>query len=148
MKYCQIPPVSVLLLLLMHLAFGLRLQITGTALHNRFMASISRSIECSCGLTVKPIRWSTIGAAIDDRCDDEMQLQLLFNWISISIRLKIKRLRMEIGKLWGYFALLFRGLKKEKGGESVVRWEWWYHTQKGSLDGGWRIGGGTERLVV
>ena len=27
---------------------------------------------------------------------------------------------MEIGKLWGYFALLFRGLKKEKGGESVV----------------------------
>ena len=79
MKYCQIPPVSVLLLLLMHLAFGLRLQITGTALHNRFMASISRSIECSCELTVKPIRWSTIGAAIDDRCNDEMQLQLLFN---------------------------------------------------------------------
>ena len=65
--------------------------------------------------TVKPIRWSTIGAAIDDRCDDEMQLQLLFNWISISIRLKIKRLRMEIGKLWGYFALLFRGLKKKRG---------------------------------
>lgn len=77
MKYCQIPPVSVLLLL-MHLAQTPQHRCID-ALHNRFMASISRSIECSCELTVKPIRWSTIGAAIDDRCDDEMQLQLLFN---------------------------------------------------------------------
>lgn len=55
---------------------------------------------------------------------------------------------MEIGKLWGYFALLFRGLKKEKGGESVVLENDDIIHKRDRWMEDWRIGGGTERLVV